>query len=276
MPGISIRLSRRVRDKISCTSSACSSRSGSTKVSATCRSKAVSSACQNCSTGVAPCSTSSRYRPPAMLAPGTSCRSSAEADESSADSCGASNAIGSRVGSPAKSLFGRVGATDGATVPIWTSAATSGWKSSAAWPCARSETSGAGVAEELSEWLSATSDPFRIPPPAMGAGGSRRTGCSTRYPPGVNEFLRSEYVTWGRWGGWSRATARPGGGSGSWLPPNRRRIAACAARASGTSARSIVTATIGTMSTASTASRSSEPGPPCSVRAANPSSRSAT
>ena len=59
-PGMSMRLSLSVRDRISCSSSSDSVASGSTKVRATCRSRAVSSACQNCRVGGPPWKTSSR------------------------------------------------------------------------------------------------------------------------------------------------------------------------------------------------------------------------
>ena len=59
-PGMSRRLSFSVRDRISCTCSSGSVASGSTNVSATWRSSAVSSACQNCRLGGPPWKTSSR------------------------------------------------------------------------------------------------------------------------------------------------------------------------------------------------------------------------
>ncbi|COZ22977.1 Uncharacterised protein [Mycobacterium tuberculosis] len=53
-PGLSIRLSRNVRDKVSWRTSSGRTPCGSTKVSATWRSSAVSSACQNCRGGTPP------------------------------------------------------------------------------------------------------------------------------------------------------------------------------------------------------------------------------
>ena len=107
MPGLSIRLSRSVRDRISCSTSSGRAPSGSTKVSDTCRSSAVSSACQNCKGGAPPWKTSSRYRPPAIRAPGTRCTSSP--DDSAARSRGASNGIDPRAGSAGEIAVALVG-----------------------------------------------------------------------------------------------------------------------------------------------------------------------
>ena len=60
MPGMSSRLSDRVRDTIAWICSSGSLPSGSTKVSATCRCSVVSRACQNCRCSKPPCQSSSR------------------------------------------------------------------------------------------------------------------------------------------------------------------------------------------------------------------------
>lgn len=188
-----MRLSRRVRERISCRTSFGRAPSGSTKVSATCRSRAVSSACQNCSGGAPPWNTSSRYRPPAMRAPGTRCTSSLV--ESAVRPRGASNGV-CACRDPGISPLGLSDGREGAD-GLGSSAAMSGWKSSAIGR-------GSGVPEPapgpelgaaLSIGRSVTSGPFTSRARFARSEGLRRIGSWTALTPGGDEFLCSGYVT---------------------------------------------------------------------------------
>src|SRR6185437_595419 len=79
-----------------------------------------------------PWKTSNRYRPRAMLAPGTRCCSSGGAADSASSGSGApaSKAVVSRSVSDDSPLAGAA-SPGAATVPTWRSVGTSGWKSSA-------------------------------------------------------------------------------------------------------------------------------------------------
>ncbi|CAG6938548.1 hypothetical protein PICSAR10_04515 [Mycobacterium avium subsp. paratuberculosis] len=190
MPGLSMRLSRSVRDRISCSTSSGRARSGSTKVSATCRSRAVSRACQNCSGGAPPWNTSNRYRPPAMRAPGT--RWTSSVDESAVRSRGTSNGPRRVPTSPFFWSAGRGSALRGRSG--W-SAGMSGWKSSATGRGAPDPVPGPALDAALSIGRSVTSGPFTSRARFARSGGLRRIGSWTAFTPGGDEFLCSGYVT---------------------------------------------------------------------------------
>ena len=142
-------------------------------------------------------------------------------------------------------------------------AGMSGWKSSATGRGNSAPDAELGAA--LSIGRSVTSGPFAIRTLATRSGGLRRIGSWTALTPGRGEFLCSGYVT--------------GLGEGTAARPRRPitlTIAASAARASGTCARTMTAVMIGSMMVPSSRSRSSEPAaPPRRVSSRSPSSRSA-